>query len=342
MGSIKIRGKTIKPGSRELITVPVTKDLGCDVEIKAHVLAGAEEGPTLLLLSMLHGNEWFSVIILKNLLQRIDVSKLKGNIIAVPVVNAPAFLTGTRCILDDSDEPDANRSFNGDFSWLTNQITNAVDDNFMQISDFIIDYHVSDWGSTMADISYAQDYNDDSLNLKSKKLAQAYGHPILHALKINSKFPGPRSSIAYAGIKYNVPGIVAEIGGLGFGQELEDEWLEKNIQGTQGVMKYLGMLEGTPDFCSEYLLVNDRWRLSPKNGGYLEVSVGLDRQFTQVEKGEVLGKLISPTTFEVLEELKSPGKGILFYMCRSYMVRPGGWAFGIANIEEDISYWEKY
>ena len=39
-------GHTLKPMDHQIITVPVTKDLGVDVNMTAHVLTGREPGPT--------------------------------------------------------------------------------------------------------------------------------------------------------------------------------------------------------------------------------------------------------------------------------------------------------
>jgi predicted deacylase len=333
MSHLTIAGHTIEAGSKRVIRVPVTEDLAMSIDIHAHVVAGASPGPTLLLLSMLHGNEWFSVIILRELLKRIDPEALTGNVIAIPVANTAAFMTGTRCNLDDSDEPDANRTFGGIYEWTTNQLTRVIAKEFFPHTDHIIDYHVSDWGSAMADISYTEDYSDPFVAEKSLAMAVSYGFPVLHALRIFSGLRGPRTSLGYAGENYGISGIVAGVGGLGWGEAQESQWLETNVKGTLGVMKGLEMIEGEPEYCESYLRIEDYWRVSPKKGGYLEPTVGLDRQFTRVEEGELLATVTSPTTFEVIDELRSPGKGTIFYSCRSYMVRPGAWAFGIADVE---------
>jgi predicted deacylase len=283
---------------------------------------------------MLHGNEWFSVIILRDLLKRLDPAALSGNVIAIPVANTTAFLTGTRCTMDDSDEPDANRTFGGIYEWITNQLTRTIEKQFFPHTDFLIDYHVSDWGSAMADISFTEDHTDPAVSEKSLEMALAYGYPALHAHRVHTGLRGARTSLGCAGEVYNIPGIVSGVGGLGWGESVEGEWLELNVKGTMGVMKCLGMLEGDPDYCDRYLRIEDYWRVSPKVGGYLEPTVGLDRQFTEVDKGELLGTVTSPTTFEVLDELRSPGRGTIFYACRSYMVRPGAWAFGVADGEK--------
>ncbi|MEA4960903.1 succinylglutamate desuccinylase/aspartoacylase family protein [Lutispora sp.] len=339
MSLLTIGGKAIHRGTKEIVSVPVTKDLGVEINIKAHILAGRHEGPTFLLLSMLHGEEWFSMLILRELVRIIDLNELRGNIIAIPVANTSAFNTGTRCVMDNSDEPDANRAFGGEYQWLTNQITRVIDEEFMSKSDYMIDYHVGTWGCTMADIGYGADYPDPKLSEISREMALAYQFPVIHQMKLNKGTHSKRTSMGRAALHHSIPAIVPEIGGLGFGENIEKAWLEDNIRGIMGNLKYLGMIDGEPDYCDKYLFVGDYWRVSPKNGGYLEPVIGLDRQFTRVEKGELLARVIDPETFEVLEELRSPGEGAIFYTCRSYMTRPGGWAYGIACLEDDNSYW---
>ncbi len=341
MGRIIAYNTEVLPGNKLIVTIPVTKDLGIDIRIKAHILAGKHDGPTLLILSMLHGEEWFSVLIIRELIKILNTDQLRGNIIAVPVTNTSAFNTGTRCIIDNSDEPDANRSFNGKYLWISNQITRVIENELFAVSDYLIDYHVGSWGSSMADIGYGSDYADKDLVEISKGMAVSYGFPIIHAMKMFQGTHSDRTSMGCAGTKYGIPGIVPEIGGLGFGEEIEKDWLNQNIKGIIGNLKYLNMLEGTPDLCSEYLFITDYWRTSPKNAGYIETKIGLDRQFTSIKKDEHLADIIDPETFEIIEQLKSPGDGVLFYTCRNYMSRPGGWAFGIANMENGRSRWVK-
>lgn len=339
MGAIRIADTSVEPGRVAQVRVPVTRDLGGDVEICAHVVAGREDGPTLLLLSMLHGNEWFSVLILRELLQQLDPARLRGAVVAVPVSNPPAMATASRCILDDSDEPDANRTFGGPYQWLSNQITRVLAETFFPAANFLIDYHVGDWGATMADVSFVEDHRDPEVSRRSEMMALAYGFPIVHALRIFSGLRGSRTSLGYAGEQYKIPGIVAEVGGLGFGEKQEKEWLDDNVEGTTSVMRHLGMLDGASRRRARYLRITDYWRVGPSVGGYLEPVVGLDRQFSEVEPGEVLARVISPTTFAVLEEVRAPGRGVIFYMCRAYMVRPGAWAFGVARLDNGGAEW---
>ena len=295
-------------------------------------MAGKTEGPTLLITSMLHGEEWFSVLIIRELLKRIDLEALKGTIIAIPVANTSAFNTGTRCVMDNSDEPDANRSFNGKYNCLTNTITRKIEEEFMSKADFLIDYHVGTWGNRMADIGYGSDYRDSHVTEVSRGMALAYGFPVLHAMTMFKGTHSDRTSMGCAASKYNIPGIVPEIGGLGFGEEIEKAWIEDNIRGIYGNLKFLGMLDGDIEYCEKYLKVGDYWRVSPVNGGYIELVVNPADALTKVEKGQLLANVIDAETLEVIEELRSPGDGYIFYGCRNYMIRPGGWVFGLSLI----------
>lgn len=339
MPSITIARQTVAAGTTAIVRAPVTKDLTGDVEIVAHVVAGAHDGPTLLLLSMLHGNEWFSAVILRALLRGLDPAALRGTVIAVPVANATAMATATRCIQDNADEPDANRTFGGPYQWLSNQITRVLSAEFLSKSDALIDYHVGDWGATMADVSYVTDYTAPGLSERSKGMALAYGFPVLHALTIYSGLRGSRTSLGHAGERYGIPGIVAEVGGLGWGEPQEQRWVQQNVDGTIGVMRQLGMLDGPVAPPTRYLHFHEYFRVGPSVGGYLEPAVGLDRQFTEVNRGELLARVHHAMTFELIEEVRSPGPGVIFYACRSHMVRPGAWGFGVASLDDPRTEW---
>jgi len=322
------------------VVLPVTQAKeGTPVDLFVHVLCGREPGPNLLLLSMLHGNEWFSIVQLRQLLAEIDPVQLRGTVMAVPVANPVAFRAGTRVIVDDSDMPDLNRSFGGPFEWMTNQIARVIAEKLMRQADYMIDYHISDWGSAMNEVSYGEDFTDPAVRAKSRELALAYAYPSVNAGAVAGVFPGPASSRGYAGEVLRLPNIAVEIGGLGFGAGLESQWMRATVDGAKNVMRHLGMLEGETRRLDRYLIWRNRWRLSPTKGGYLEILAQGELPFREVAKGEVMAQVVDPRTFEVLERLASPGRGIVFYYCRDYMVHPGQWAFGIINMEDGRSGW---
>ena len=339
MPDLHLAGEHVAAGTHRIVRLPVAHDLTGPVDIVTHAVTGRHDGPTLLLLSMLHGNEWFSALAVRKILARIEPDTLRGNVLAVPVANAPAMLTHTRCIQDDADEPDANRTFGGPYQWLSNQITRAIADHLLPLASAVIDYHVGDWGAAMADVSWVSDYTDPEVSARSRALAVAFGFPVLHSLTIHTGLRGPRTSLGFAGERFGIPGLVAEVGGLGFGDAQEQAWIARNVDGTLGVMRELGMIDGHPARLDRYLEVHDYWRVGPRAGGYLEPVMGLDRQFTDVQPGDLMARVVDPRTFDVIEDVRAPGHGTIFYACRAHMVRPGGWAYGVANREDGRTGW---
>jgi predicted deacylase len=75
-------------------------------------------------------------------------------------------------------------------------------------------------------------------------------------------------------------------------------------------------------------------RVNPTRGGFLRSHYSGEALARPVQKGNLLGEVISPYTREVLEELRAPADGLLFYVARDYPVQPGDWAYGIARTDE--------
>jgi predicted deacylase len=187
-------------------------------------------------------------------------------------------------------------------------------------------------------VSYANDSKIE-VSQKSRKLALAFGYPCVKSGQVITRFPGPASANGYAAGVLGIPAINADIGGSGFGRALEERWIEMNIRGIRNVMVYSGMLKGELDLPDRYLTWEKRWRVNPSVGGYLFTKVGYDGLMMEVRKGQVLGEVVSPHTFKVLEVLEAPCDGVLAYAARDYPVRPGDWAFGVVDLSDQETEW---
>ena len=98
-------------------------------------------------------------------------------------------------------------------------------------------------------------------------------------------------------------------------------------------MRYLGILAEPLEKPERILTYTWAPLVNPSIGGLLVPERDPDELGREVKKGELLGRIISPYTFEELERLEAPCDGWLRYMGRSYPIRPGDWAFGIAAAE---------
>jgi predicted deacylase len=315
-------------------TVSVTTRLdGSELRIPIHVVNGERDGPTLTLVSTQHGAEWYSIEIVRRVITEVVPSKLHGRVIALEHF--------TRMTPDESDEPDLNRVWPGGTTWITEQIAAALDKEVLASTDYLMDFHPGPWGTALATIGYGADLPDEKVRRESLEMAIAFGHPSVRALKMMGAFPGPRSIAGYAGSVRKIANIGPCLGGLGFGPHAEREWLDQQVRGVQNVLVHFGMLDGEPTgLPRKYFHFGSRGRrVVPSKGGYLRAGHGPEALMTEVAKGTVLGTVESPYTFERLEELTAPADGVLFGVARDYMVRPGDWAYFIAESKDPDSAW---
>lgn len=73
----------------------------------------------------------------------------------------------------------------------------------------------------------------------------------------------------------------------------------------------------------------------PRFGGVLYPEIGLDGLGTEVAGGSLLGRVVSPYTFETLEEIRAPFERGYMILLRGAITRvnPGDYAYMVANAE---------
>lgn len=325
-------GHAVSAGATAVVRMPVTTDLsGAELALYAHVVRGRRPGPVLTLFSTLHGGEFLSIEMVRRFIQSLNPEEMAGTVIGLPVGNPVALTDGTRNTRDESDSADLNRIFPGQYNWLTDQLAKTITREILQKTDFLIDMHLGLWGATMGTTGYSVDFSDDEVNRASKNLAHAFGYPLIREFEMVSHFPGPKSACGYAGEILGIPNMVVEIGGSGFGHELEERWIGEVVDGFHNVARHLEILPGQPEVHDEPYVYDLMTRVNPSVGGYLIPDVVPDTLTETVTAGTQLGRVFSPYTFEELEVLEAPVDGRLVMVARPYPVRPGYWAFGIGS-----------
>jgi predicted deacylase len=326
------------------LRIPVTTDMsGMEVVIWTQALVGANPGPTLTLLSGLHGNEWLHLQFFRRFAQAFDPEQVSGRVLMIPIANAVAFGALSRSVPDQSDSPDANRAFPGGagrrFNWLADQIATTIATEVLSGTDYLLDYHLGIWGVTMGSSIVGIDYSDQEVNQKSFDLSLAFGTPLIMAARMIGHWPGPKSAQSYAGEVLGVPASGSMLGGAGFDSALEGEWMDANLQGIKNVMIHLGMVSGQMHLPERYLVYESVQRINPNRGGLLVPVREVETFAREVEAGEVLGHIVSPFTLKTLEELSVPIDGYLAYWSRSYPIRPGEWAYAVIPKDHPGTRW---
>jgi len=293
--------------------VPVTTlGNGHELTIPVHTL-GQGAGPRLGLVSGVHGDEPLAVETVRRIVQSLRDQDLNGTVIAIPVANAYSHMALTRHT--PLDGVNLNRTFPGtDDGTITERVAATLLQILTDSVDYLIDFHS---GGVLACVDYTYLGSDEGF-------AKAYGADILF------RGPGYPGSLTSTLQSRGVKAMVSEFGG---GSARIDHYLEKGVDGAKNAMKYLGMLPGDVDSTPGQRIVDDLVKVAPRHGGILLTELGPEHLGEAVPGGTVLGRVLSPYTFEELEIITAPFENNILILTRpSYTnVSPGDYGFMVAD-----------
>ena len=299
-------------------TIPVTTlASGFELFIPLHRLEGRASGPTLGLSAVVHGDEPLTNEIIRQVLLRVDPVQLRGTILAVPIVNTLAFESLTRHT--PIDMLDLNRNFPGaPGGWLSEQIAHVLGTRFVSQLDVHVDLHT---GGVFPTVDYVYIFE------RSRELSRSFGSTFL--FEPSNPYPGTFSIPAR---ERGIPFFTAEVGGGSF---LDAHYIEHGVRGVMNVMKQLGMVDGQIVRPQGQTVVTEMAVIRPRFGGMLHPEIGLDQLGKEVRGGTLLGRVLSPHTFETLEEIRAPFDLGYMILLRGGMMRvhPGDYGYMVANAE---------
>ncbi|MBI4278500.1 MAG: succinylglutamate desuccinylase/aspartoacylase family protein [Armatimonadetes bacterium] len=315
---ISIRDVQVAPGGRTMIEIPVTTMAsGYRLTIPVHILAGAAPGPTVALISTHHGDEIFSVELVRQTAEVLGRESFRGRAVLVPVANPIAFETGTRHT--PVDMFNLNRVFPGTpDGWITEQIAHALTTALVPGIDAVIDYHC---GGPDTEIHYTYTRPATTeIGRRIHDLALLTGAEVLWLTDL------PRGTFAGCAEERGIPWAILEVGGSpSHGTPVGTRGLE----GTLNVLRALGVLDGAPTPSRAKVQVSRGGSLRPHHGGLFYPEVGAEALGAAVPRGTVLARVRSPYTLEELEVLRAPYDPTYIMMVRSRIsrVHPGDYAY---------------
>jgi predicted deacylase len=287
----------------------------------------------------------------KEALERLNPSELRGTIVAVPVCNPLSFARGTRISPDEDDVDFANlnRVFPGHRDkavfgigqphpsdrTLTEAIAAVITDEILTKIDHLIDFHSSRYQGIIKVIQQKGQGGHQAKIMQG--MCRALGLGLIHEHADNPKTITGQA--AHMGVSTCVP----EIGGGRVSAPAEERCVAMGIRGIFNVIKFLDMIPGKMEVPARQLVFEIAPHVRPTTAGYLVSRFDPDQLFMgeetgiHVKKGEVLGTLFDPYTFEDLETLRSPVDGILYITRRSGPVKAGSHAYAVADLR--MSRW---
>ncbi len=312
----QINGTEVPPGKRMVIDLPIT-DLSTHTPITmpSQVIHGRQEGPRLFVCAALHGDEINGVEIIRRLLQISALRRIRGTLIAVPIVNVPGFLSGSRYLPDGRD---LNRSFPGSpRGSLASRLARLFMDEIVDRSTHGIDLHT---GAVHRE-NFPQ-IRGDLGDAETERLALAFGVPVV----INTGFR--EGSLREAAAEESVPVVVYEAGeALRFSEPA----VRAGVKGVVRVLRALEMLPppkrpGRPR--KPLVIGSSSWIRAPQSG-LLRSTTPLGGQ---VKTGDLLGAIADPFGRNEVE-VTAPREGVVIGKTNLPLVHEGDGLFHIARHE---------
>lgn len=312
-----VEGVSVAPGQRRTVRIPVAQRLTAgDVEIPVEVIRGRAEGPRLFVCAALHGDELNGAEIVRRLLRMPLMRRLRGALLAVPVVNVYGFVSQTRYL---PDRRDLNRSFPGSAKGsLAARLANTFLTQIVENATHGVDLHTGSLHRTNLPQIRA--------NLSApgvEEMARAFGAPVILDAGLRE------GSLRMEADVRKIPMIVYEAGeALRF-----DEFsIRAGVRGVISVMRQLGMLPATRPsrrVSSSVIAHKSVWVRAPETG-ILTTRLKLGQA---IEKRSVLGAIADP--IGVGERLiRSPVDGVLIGRTHLPLANEGDALFHIATFEK--------
>ena len=151
------------------------------VRIPIYCLNGAP-GPTTLLIGGMHGDEFEGPVAISALCHELDVREVIGRLVAIPAMNLPAVMAGTR--LSPADGANLNRVFPGDpHGTLTSRMARALTDRLVALADHVIDLHSGGRSLLFAPCTLLHAVEPPVVMAKALRAARAFGAPFTVILR---------------------------------------------------------------------------------------------------------------------------------------------------------------
>lgn len=274
---ISLNGNRVKPGSSESLSLYIGKlPSGAKVTVKTYVYTGQEEGPNVLLLAGLHGDEINGVEVLRRAMAKGMFDQLvRGNVIVIPILNIYGFINFSRAVPDGKD---VNRSFPGTMTGsLASRVARVLTKRVLPIVDFGVDFHTGgDNRFNYPQIRYSRS------DLEAKELAEAFAAPYILEKGLISK------SLRKVAKDMEVPMIVFE-GGEAL--RLDGYVIETALKGLKRLLVHKGLIDSQVGSEPSLVFKKSTWIRATDAG----IFIWSKKSGSKVTKGEVLGSILDPS-----------------------------------------------
>lgn len=311
--SIKISDTKVRAGENKIIDVPVSKlYTHTSINMPVHVLHSKKDGPILFVSAAIHGDEINGVEIIRRLLKMKALNKLRGTLLAIPIVNVFGFLNHSRY---SPDRRDLNRFFPGNESGsLTSWLAYVFMEEIVSKCTHGIDIHTG--SNHRVNLPQIRAYLDGS---ETERLAMAFGTPVILDADLLE------GSLRQAVKERNIPILVYESGEV---LRFDEAAIKLGVRGVLSVMRAIGMLPKVRRKTEIKPVISDSstWVRAPSSG-IIKTKIKLGDRVSENNK---LGIITDPFG-EREAEIISTASGIVIGSIKLPLVHRGDALFHVAR-----------
>ena len=327
MATLEIGNVRAKPGTKAFGSiVGGTHPGGAPLEMPLIVINGAEEGPVLWLNGCIHGDEPQGPLAIALLTRELDPARLRGAVVAVPVMNVPAFEASRRGNPLDSFSYDMNRVYPGSPDGrYTERLAWAHKEALVAHADMEISIHSGGDHSYLAPTVFVAP-SDLSLELGQ---AMGKGWPLL------LRQPNPKGSPMAELFERGKAAISIEVGGMSHtmpdafradGRLLADAFWN--------VLRHYGMVDGEAQYEEEWE-TGVQVAVLANTSGLWVAEEGFEFMKPS-KKGDIFARIYN-LYGEELEQIKAPCDGKPFGLRTTPATHAGDWAIFFAKLDGKIT-----
>lgn len=312
------------PGQKTFGLIEVSAHGDAAASIPVAVFHGAQPGPVLALVSGSHGTEYASIIALEKLIQTLNPAQISGTVIILPLVNIPSFEQKVPHV-NPVDGKSMNRFYPGNpegsqterVSW---QITKQV----VERCDYLIDYHGGDLDENLRPYAYWPKSGNAKQDETTRDMVLAFGLDHIIIWSDRPKDPNASRYLDNTANTRSKPAIAVE---AGYSGTVKPEDVQRLVNGTLSVMRYLKMLPGAVTPVEHPVWIGKIDTVESEQPGIFYPLV--DRG-TYVAAGTKIG-YVTDFFGRTVYEAKAPAAGVVLYICGVPSMKKGD---TVANIGE--------
>lgn len=312
-----ILGQEIKMGESAIIEMEVAKlHTQNSLSIPIIVERSAKDGPVLLLLGGVHGDEINGVAIVRDIIRKNYNKPTRGTIICIPVFNVFGYLNQRR---EFPDGRDLNRVFPGALKGsLASQFAYQFTEEIAPLVDYVLDFHTG-----ASDRFNSPHVRCDLTQTEALKLAKIFGAPlIVHSINIAKSI---RETLNKMGKT-----ILLFEGGKSL--QLDQSVVNCGVEGTLNVMRYLQMHEGELNLEEQPFIIKDsKWLRAPHSG----IFEPLAKNGSRVQHKTIIGRISDPYG-EFEKKISAPFDCYIFGLNTAPIVYKGDALFHVSVEEKEI------